>query len=732
MKKTFFARKIFLVYLFFIINILIVGLSKWIDQTPIVVWSLLSFVVLIPGFSLARLFRFKAKEIAGDLVIWLALGWLMALLLALFAILGGLTISTFATIYPVLTGLIFISAFLKDFIGHKDQLLNSWKIKFSWELFPYILMLVYLLAVAIIMLKGSIFKGGDAMYHLSLVRKVIENQSMTFSNLSYVKDQLIIAYAFPVWHVLIGLMARLGNNDIFLIWKDLTVPLFAMACIIWYWLGRKIFQTKIIAILGLLFFVFFYFNDRAGFGLTTLPIPHSLTNFILLPLTIALSVNYIFYSKSDWRQLVMIGVLSALMGAVHLTGYFYFLTIIIGLFVVNLITSFGKSDYKKIIRETILIIGPSMVFLAIFALILELKTHTVTQALNVFSLENYQTFVKHSSFSSLTFASKYAYIALPIVLLFVRKYRPLGLLLSLFLMPVIILNPWFSEFFVKTLGLIFVDRLTSSILWNFFIWALIFAVILQIFDQIMNNFSLNSRRFLNITLIIITIILLVLNYFSNFSEQIYNFIFSYNLDGKMIRHHWELSLGLFVLSVLLLIYQRKIGETKDFLKLRDPVNPGVLILCMIFILVVFTAPVKNNLYKSWKKFPNILTRSETNTGSYALSYIGGQETLDFIKTNISAKSVFDANSGFFYLPELADVYMSNYSSLANERYVALYSNKISISSKISILKSAKIQYLLVGGGENKKEKAEKVLDQNPEIFQKIYKGKSIIYKINLE
>ena len=727
----------YLVYILFAALFLLTIFSYHFKLTPVLTWVLLFGTILVPGYSLSRIFRLEPDDTNGKIVLWIGLGWLFTLGISFIAILLGLTIGVLVWAFLILVSTLLITAFILDLKRPKVALakidFRSW---LSWNNLPVLLILIYLVSIIVrLTLGGSIYKGGDAIYHLATLRKVIENQPLTVMNLSYVKDSVLVAYGFPVWHVVMGLMTKIAHTNMFLFWSELCTPLFAMSLFIWYWLFRKILPTRNTAILALFFYTAFNFNWKIGYTLTTLPIPHSLTQFLLLPLLAVLALDYIFKKKNDWIYLIFITLLAILVGAVHLTAYFYFVTIMVGFLLFYAALKFREPDYKEIIKKTLMVIFSSIILLLPFALALELKSHALSRSFQAFSAENYPTDLRFDNFDAMDILVKYAYLALPLVFILSRKYRHFVFILGLFIMLPLMVNPIAAPFLTKIFSLVFMKRLYATIVWYFPVWAIVFGFVLYLIGKPFAKLSKVWLAIINGFFLILSVVLIWLQFKTEFASKIYTTITADNVSNWLGDHVYWILIPLALIGIFIYFYQKNRAKMSEIFQIEDHQNLGGLTLCFfVLIFLVFCSPAQSKLTSAFttSHLRNLIKPTTNSIEKNAASYIGGQSTIDFIKKNIPPKSVFDTHQGFFYLPELVDVHMSNYSNDADLTYSRFYDESWPLATKLRLIKERHIEYLLVIDKDKQLQVIEAILDRNPEYFEKIFQNKAIIYKINQE
>ncbi len=131
---------------------------------------------------------------------------------------------------------------------------------------------------------------GDALFHLARVRKLDAFPSLHLRTVDEFRDGgLHPGYAFPLWHVLLALMAKLGGVDPSLVLRHAASLLVPLAFLIAYEAGVAVFRTASagfaalaaqVAIIG--------FAPGHGGAYTALALPATASRQLLVPAVIAL------------------------------------------------------------------------------------------------------------------------------------------------------------------------------------------------------------------------------------------------------------------------------------------------------------------------------------------------------------------------------------------------------------------------------------------------------------
>lgn len=706
--------------------------------SPILLTMVFFWFLIVPGFGLARLLNWHYQDCLDQLMTWLVLGLIYGLGLSLLGIIIGLNIATLAIIYLVLITLILIVAFILDW--RRAQTLRPAKINFKIKdifqvkhLINYLALLVVVAMLIVIGLKGALFRGGDPLYHLAILQKVMGGQPLTIENLSYVKEKFHIAYGFPIWHIFNGVLIKIFGANLFSFWRAMVLPLSALSMLIWFWVFQKLFNLKWLAIFGLIIFAIFTFNWDAGYLFTTINIPHTLSQLILLPLSIGLALKYIFDQKSDWRGLTILSILVILSAAIHLTSYFYYLAVVFILGIIFAIGFIGTADYQPILKKIGWVLLATVAPFILLVSIMELSgIHLITEAIKFYDTADQAQNYRYANFSEMALAVRLSYCALPLLLLFVRKQKPLLVILASFiLLPLVYLDP-IRPWVIKFLSIIWLKRLYANVLWYPVIWTLILGFAITIIDRVNDSISKIIRWVLTGTIVILALFVLWLQIKVNLAGQIYDQIFSSNVSQWINQNYWWVIMMLSLVAIIILFLAQKQPKINNFLVVEEPKNYLIQFGLVFVVALVLVSPHFNSLVGNFSKARYLIKPlPKTSMESLAISRVGQAATLKFIQTKIPAKTVWDTFGGFFYLPTVADVYMSNYNSTADSTYRALYDDKASVDQRLKILTKAKIEYILVSGNQSQLNRIEKLFAGLPVYFEQVYKSnKALIYKVN--
>lgn len=725
----------------YLIFIFWTALVSFIYKIPLSPWTLsliFFWLFFLPGFSLSRIFKLSfGPHISDKLMLWFILGWLHLFFIISLSILIGLSINSLYWLVLIFQAIFFVlGLILEIFRKPIQEEVSIFKIKkiFCLDNLPFLLLFgLGFIILVFIALKGSLFLGGDPIFHLALVRKAFDGQPLTMENLTYVKNKIDIVYGFPVWHIILAFLAKITQSNIFVLWRAISVPLTILTFLIWYWLFRRIFSILNLAFLGWLLFAVFTFTWDTGYLFTTLPIPHTLSQIVLLPLSITLVFQYLWYPSK--KTLILLYLFLISIATVHLTGYFYYLFLMMGFTLLYGLVKFNDRDFKKTLKNICLATYGSLIILLLFAFIFEIKSRAISSNFRVFGQIDYPKKVRYQFFSNYSIFIQYAYLGLPLVILFIKKHRWFLFIFSSMLLAPLIYIDAVRVVVIRVLGYIFVKRLYGTVTWYYVVWAILLGFLLILADRGINRIK-KTRPFIA-NLIMVFLILFVILFFylqTNIGlvSQLYNIVFSAEVSLFISRNiSWLLAIVILVTVIILLIqkYRPQVEEFFTFSDIKNPILWSFLVFLIIFLLFIpnYQKTIHYFKVKGYKFFvlrSQIYTRGLENN---LTNKVGGLEVLEFINKKIPPKTVFDAKGGYLFLPVLADVHMSTYHSGAAKEYANLYKEDIAIGDKLVCLQSAKIDYLLWVSPPRKTNS----LDRFPRYFTKIFQNdRAFIYQIN--
>lgn len=726
MKKIIAQKNLFIIY-----GLILLGwvtgfiLSRYLGFSPWILLVVFTFLMLLPGFGLARIFKIDfGNDNLGKFLLWIVLGFIYALSASLLAILLGLTLAAIIKIYLIGQILILIVSLFLDY--RRPQKIEptkfAWKMIFAGEnLLSLLILAVTGVILYIISLNGSLFRGGDPSFHLTVIRKAFEGAALTASNLSFVKGQVHIAYGYPIWHILLAILARVLNADMFAVYRVITVPLSGLMILVWTWMLRQIFPTKHLAALGVLMLVVFNFY----YAFTVIVLPDAFGQYVLLPMTFALALKYIF-SEGSWRanyKLLIVTVLMVLlMGAIHITQYFYFLILMIMFGLVYAAFSWREKGWLEIVKKIAATVWANLLIFVPAAIFLQLTGRGIWEMLKSFVNISTLRALRYGAFKNFFILAKLVYPIVPLLLIF-RRDRRILFLLTIFLAVPLLYLPGVREVLIRGLGYIFLNRLYANVNWFFVIFAFVFGFILLLLDRLISKLHLAIRLVIDLILAGFLIWLARLAWTTDQISNLYGQIFSANLGRWLNAHYLYLAAGAIIIVVLIAILAARSKKINEFFVLHEPKDYLSQVL-LIMILSLFLFSPRFVAFKA--AFDPLKIKDKQFSYEATANLAGGVETINFVRSQVPAKSVILANSKELYLEMLTDQQATAYPHTADERYYdQVFGKKLTIPEKLKILAKGKVDYILLVPAQN-----ETWFDQNPQYFTKIFSASAAIYKVD--
>lgn len=737
-------KSLFLTYILAVICTIIFYVILKFPLTPLTLTFGFFFLVLVPGFALSRIFNLEMKSNIDKIAYFISLGFIFIFSLILLAMVLGLSANLLIIIGIATYSIIFLLGLGLDLTCKESIFSYSFpKIK-DFSIINIIVgfILIALIGFTMVVLDGlgALFKGGDPSFHLAIVKKAYEGISLSANNLSLVEGSVHITYGYPVWHVFLGLLAKIFHSDIFVLWRAVVVPVSLLSIFIWYWLARKIMPTKTMALFMVIVYLVYILNKNTAFLFTCISIPDTLNNLVFMPLSIGLVLNYVFSKtainlKKDWLILAIIALLGIFMAIIHLTQFFYLLILIFILGLVYFVFFSKEDETKLVIQKCALVFGANLIILIPLAVVLIVKSNVLETLSGLFQNNPTEVFpsLAYRNFSKFNSLAKYAYIFSPLLLLFVRKNRNLTFLIALFLIvPIFYFEP-VKLITMKALGYIFVNRMYGSLVWHFVMWAFVFGVLFAFIDKLMTLLTF-SKKYLKVIINVLALVFLVvfgyLQYRYNFADVFYSGIYNVKIDNWMNNNYGIAIIILSIIGLVIFFFQKSKPKLASFFDLSNANTfwTPVLIVCFLVLMLTYNKMEFSKWFKSSASH-NYLFSAVTYNSAPTITAAGGADLVNFINQNIPRKSVILVPGNIvFALPIVTDQYMAGYPrSSVLDRYLIFYSDKYTDEVKLTNLKKSKIDYILVN-----KPSSQNIafFERYPDLFTKIYDSTVILFKVN--
>ncbi|MFA6492766.1 MAG: hypothetical protein WCV58_01350 [Patescibacteria group bacterium] len=725
-------KSVLYLYLPFVVWIVLVVLIRnFVSPFQINLITLAS--IFIPGFALSRLIRIKFfNDTFGQVILWLSLGLIYNLFLCLIGLFINLRLSELTWFYLVISAILFLAAGIVDFKDNRIKKVFSWQV-FKLENLIFLFLFLFLISVLCIVDQLGANFLGDPLYHLSAMRRAIENQPLSIENISHVKDQFHPTYIFSVWQIFLSLLAKISGANIFMFWQEAPIALTIIFFMVWYWLLLKIFSNKFLAVLGLFLVTNYYFWNN-GYIFTRLPVPDTLSQLIIMPLSFSLALKYIFDKATNYKHLIILSLVVSLMTLVHQTQYLYYLFGMCSFGVLYAIFKFKEVGFRQIFKKIVLATFANLVIAIPIFLIIQAKGNTLTKHLDVFT--TMKPTLRNDRFDEFDQYLKYAYIFLPLVLIFIRKYRKLIFLLGVFVLGPVIHNiPGLTDWFIDHLSHVFIKRFYSNLGWAPIIWTLFSGFAILLIDRFLNKVISgrnNIRYLIDSTLSVSAIIIFYCQFKFEAVANFYDKVFSSSTNQWLNNNYLWLVALMLVASVSIFIFENRHSKLREFFEFSEPRNQVPVLILSLILIFFLSSPAQGHLrtftkaeITNWHFFAkeNDPTDLIINTDKF-----GGMETIEFIKNYIPAKAVFDSSDANYVLPTMVDVHMASYTfdPKPTKKYAEIHYFDTPNKKRLELIKDGQIEYILYLYGDEKVSP----FDQYPEYFTKTYNNKAAIYKVN--
>lgn len=707
------------------------GLSFLLPNTPFIFIFRVLWLVFFPGILFSKIFNFKiGLGLIGQAALTLIIGLVFNFLLCFLAIILGLNLSFLTISYFVVIGLVTVFYFILSLKRPINPTNFSLKSVFNLGNLVYLIpATLTLLIVAVVQARGANFDF-DPTYHLAIMRKVIDNNPLGINALSFVKNQPHPAYAVLIWPVFLSLLAKINHLNIFTLWNQIPTVLVLMTGLAWMWLFSKTIKNKTIASLATcMFLITMFYPD--GYNYARLPVPDSFAMFVLVPLITGLALEYILENGQVYL-LWLTAILLFCTGLIHLTQFVYFFIILISFTIWYLIFKF-KDDGLKVLKRAFILALASASLIGIMFLYLQVQTGILSNNLSVYQTvkvkENYlSNFAKFKTFA------KFAYLALPLTLIFIKRNPRVIIFWSvMFIAPIIYNVGFLKNFFYNNFSFVFVDRLYSNTTWYYAILGLAVGAVILALDHIISHLTKKNKYFIlvvNIFLTLVAAIFVWLEFKFGLLALSFNNLFNKRTDLLLNANYLKIIGVIFVLAIVFLIIEWR-KKQKLF---STPINQKSLVsFWLVFMFVFwFVSPTRLTIQKTFAKshqssfFQSI--QDATDKVVIADNY-GGADALNFIKTNIPSRVIFESNSAYRDLPMMQDVYMTAWPdhTKPDKEYSLLYLADTLLEKKLACVESGKMDYLLFTPNQNETFTPDK------RYFEPVYQtDQAVIYKINQE
>ena len=742
--KNIFYRVNIWPYFGFLVWGLVVFVGTLRPTTPLIFLLGFLFFIYWPGFSLARILKINIDgDLFGQNMIYLTTGFVVNLFLCLVAVIVQTNIFVMEFGYFVVLGILFILALISDLKRPAETTKIIWRNYFQLDnlIFAIPVFLIIIIALTINYLGANF--AGDPSYHIAIMRKVVEDGPMGLNTLSLVKDNPQPQYAYLIWPVFLGFMSKIFHLNIFNLWNEIIVGLFVLVTLAWAWMSKQIFRQKYLIVIALIIFLIFNLTNSAWL-LTRLTVPDSFSKLFLLPLSLALAFQYIFSKKPDWKVLSLNALLLMLTACIHLTQFIYFF-FMLGAFLLLYLVFFWKD--KTVIKRILLIMAVSIVLTAPLFIFLALTTSAFTINLQWFATVKLALIYGH--FNKYELPVQLAFIFLPLTFLFFRRNPKILFLFSIMLIaPIIYAIEPLRDFLSLKLSYVFMRRLFSNTTWYFAIWTLVVGFVVILGDRLWTFLTNKLPRWkTSIDYLggVVVILFIILGIKYHFLANAYQVVFAKSTELYLEKNFVWLIAVISIFTIIGIIIQKYSQKAQNLFEFNQSKNP-IIIFCLILLFTFWLISdsqlfLAQNVALDLASHRFIQPVSDATDKVASVESIGGPEVLNFIKTNIPQRSIFETNSGYLDLPEFVDVYVAAYpgAGKSEKELSNLYEREgVPMADKLTCLAWYKVDYLLITTSMHKIEKMG--FNDQPEYLTKIYPKEvkvltpnsqtSVIYKVD--
>ena len=698
------------------------------------------YLLLFPGWILSKIFKITLKDWVSRFLIYFVLSLAFYFVLNFLAITFGFSLNFLSMLIFVILILLFIIAILLN-LGETNALSLNWKDSLKSEnIYPHTKRfgegVYYFLPIAlgIFVVWLVSFNGpsldGDPYLHLSIMRKALDSSALSPRALAFTKTQMINpAYVYPAWHMFLGFLAKTFSLNIFQVWSNILIGLTIISIFCWYYLSKVIFEKKSWTILALSFFLIFTVYGGPGYLFTRLGVPDTFAQFILLPLGLAFSLKYIFDEAADKKFLILSFLSAFILLVLHGPHYFYLLISIAFFGILYALSHFRDQDYKLTMSKFLKVFLIELIVVILVGAVIELRSHTLSAAISEFNKSSSGGVNLTTHFTKFPLVYKYGFLLLPLILIFAKSKRLLFIIATMLLAPLVYWTP-LSVFFSKTLSGVFTNRLMANTAFYFFVFALIFGSILMFKDRIVSKLSKNFTSVIIVGTILIGVILVIIEEkYQLISDIIYKIFYAKPTNAYVNNHAWVIFaiIAAIALVILIIAVLRKsktcLAESRR-VENGDYQNPLFVFLLMVILAYILITPTIVNIRYQLNQPKNL-----TGEAYFQNLIRNDQKALGFLKAQMPKNSVIlaapVASKG---LPTLVDQYMAyNVGSSYEKTFKWVFDGKNPDSAKAEIVTLSKwaIEYIYLDDPVSQGSHFR----AHPDIYQKIYAGKTEIYQI---
>ncbi len=696
--------KIRALYLYFIFALWVFGLMllnrfAHFNGTGLGITLTFLTMVVAPGIFIYRLLKLKS----GLAVLWgIGLGFVLYFLINLVAIFGGLSINQVVLFSGIIFGFLYIFALIKD---RNDFI--EWEIAKKDYLFWAVIIVGAIFAFLGVDAQSDKLLG-DGWFHLAILEKIVSGLPLTSANLWVTKTETLNpVYSFPVWHILVGAFSKLMDIPIYTAFRQVILPLAILSFIVWTGFLSAVFKNRYLVLTGMLAFFLIMLKDNFFYYLVPMASPDTLNRLLLLPLALAMIIEFLYQEKLSRVKLAIIILVTILLGLIHFTQIIY---LVLGLFIfLVIILIFDRQ--KELIKRLGYIFGGFAVLLLPYLLIVQRDFVGNFFSANAANYLSTGDIFAYKTPGELNVVYRYAVLTLPFIVLFWQKNKRLMLIFSSTILSLLI--SWqalgLREVFLKYFGEILVERAIANIP-NFLFFGFILFWIVWAISRLLKRFNQQA--------VVIVLVFLSLTLFfpavRNFtSEMVLKLIFNDQL-ALFNGYFWLVLAILGVAAVLIYVLKKKRSLPED------APYPSFIVIA-VFLSLFLASPYFSGFSKVLANSPNGSMYSQRIINNASdINLIGGEKTIAFLNS-VPFGSVFItenvsiAQNILLYSPNYAAEYPYSISQFGPS--LGFFDNSQNLEERLKVLNDLAVDYIFIRRNEDRQFVAS-----YPEYFQPVFEN----------
>ena len=232
---------------------------------------------------------------------------------------------------------------------------------------------------------------GDELFHLARIRKLLDLGNLSLGTVNEFADgSLHPGYAFPLWHGLLGGIARIAGVDPTVVVLHEPSALAPVALLVAYEAGWAVFRSLRLALVSVIAQVALVVV-APGFGgaYASLALPGTVGRHLLVPMVIALF--FLELDRTTPAGLALVALASLALAIVHVTYVIYVIVPLAAYVVVRLFVN--RSDFGEGMRAFTAVLVPALVFIAVITPLVgssasyDPSTHEVNKTLKHYGVQ---------------------------------------------------------------------------------------------------------------------------------------------------------------------------------------------------------------------------------------------------------------------------------------------------------------------------------------------------------